>query len=166
MVVRATSAAALVVAALALPAVGATRVAQIAPMPTQTPTSSFMPLATPAPQLGPAISVDDVLAQSLEYDNKPVQATGIARNVRVDETGAGPVLQFDLCGHRCILVLDAHDPAIADDSTATVSGTFYRHLRRGRFAQDDILLSMNGTLRGHSFDWRRQLEGYPPTPMP
>lgn len=135
--------------------------------PTETPASSFQPLSTPGPQLGPAISVDDVLAQSIEYDNKPVQATGTAQNVRVDETPGGPVLQFDLCGHHCLHVLDAENPTLADGQTTTISGTYHRRFTHGRFSQDNIMLIVPGGIRDDSDDWRHRLEGgYPPTPRP
>lgn len=150
-------------------AVGATlgtaRVAQV--MPSATPASSFAPLMTPAPQIGPPMAVDDVIADSHEYDTKPVQATGIVRNARTDTTGLGPLWQFDLCGHRCVHVLEVQTSTtatIADDAETTVAGTFYRHLQRGRFSQDDMLISIPGGLPpDQTFDWRRQLEGYPPS---
>lgn len=144
--------------------VGAQPATTVAPTPT--PASSFVPLTTPAPQIGPPILVDDVLAQSREYDNKLVEAVGTARNVRTDATPRGAVLQFDLCGHRCIHVLDAKNPAVQDGTTATVTGTFHAHFSRGRFSADDIIIIVPGGLPpDHSFDWRRNLEG-PPTPQP
>ncbi|MHB8433917.1 MAG: hypothetical protein ACYC8W_07290 [Candidatus Tyrphobacter sp.] len=153
-----------VVACVAAPAS-----AQMAPrpFPSQTPASSFIPFSTPAPHFGPPMAVDDVLAQSIEYDGKPVRAVGTVRNLRTDTTPSGPVLQFDLCGHRCILVLDATNPTVADAATATIAGTFHRHFVRGRFSQNDVILIVPGGLpRDDSQDWRRTLEGYPPTPRP
>ena len=137
-------------------------------MPTQTPASSFEPLPTSTPAIGPPTSVDNILAQAREYDNKPVRAVGTARNVRTDATPAGPVLQFDLCGRRCIHVLDASNPTIGNETTATITGTFHRHFERGRFSQDDVILIIPGGLPpDDSMEWRRQLEGrYPPTPRP
>lgn len=150
----------LLAAAVAVPAV-----AQV--MPTETPASSFSPLASPAPNIGPPIAVDDVIADAHEYDTKPVQATGIVHNVRADETSRGTILQFDLCGHRCVHVLESGTTTIAENTQATVSGTFYRHLTRGRFSQDDMLIAIPGGVGpDNTFDWRRQLEGYPPTPSP
>ncbi len=126
-----------------------------------------MPLTTPTPQVGPPISVDDVLAQSREYDNKPVAAVGTAERVRTDETSRGAVLQFDLCGHRCIHILDASNPTVAEGATATVTGTFHTHFERGRFSADDIIIIVPGGLPADdSSDWRRNLEGWPPTPKP
>ncbi len=127
-----------------------------------------MPLSTPAPNVGPPTSVDDVLAQSSEYDNKPVQAVGTAQNVRTDDTPRGPVLQFDLCGHHCIHVLDASNPQVADDATVTISGTFHKHFEHGRFSQNDIILVIpEGAPADDSGAWRRQLERrWPPTPSP
>ncbi len=138
------------------------------PFPTETPASSFTPLSTPAPQIGPPMAVDNVLADSIEYDGKPVQAVGTVRNLRTDTTPGGPVLQFDLCGHRCILVLDATNATVADNATATITGTFHRHFTRGRFSQDDILLDIPGGPPPYdSQNWRRGLEGnFPPTPRP
>jgi hypothetical protein len=155
-------------AMLCCTAVPVASLAQQVPTPGQTPASSFAPLATPAPDIGPPIDVDDVLAQSREYDNKPVRATGVARDVRTDDTPHGPVLQFELCGHRCVLVLDAGNPDVSENQTATIDGTFYRHLSRGRFSQDDVLLvAPNGLPPDRSQDWRRMLEGrWPPTPAP
>ncbi len=138
------------------------------PFPTETPASSFMPLSTPAPQIGPPTAVDNVLADSIEYDNKPVRAVGIVLNLRTDATPSGSVLQFDLCGHRCVHVLDATNPTLVAGATATITGTFHRHFTRGRFSQDDVLLNIpGGPPHDDSQDWRRGLEGnFPPTPRP
>jgi hypothetical protein len=137
------------------------------PQPTDTPASSFMPLAAPSLQAGPPISVDDVLAQSREYDNKPVAAVGVAERVRTDATSRGSVLQFDLCGHRCIHVLDASNPSIAENSTATVTGTFHTHFSHGRFSVDDIILIFpGGAPADDSSDWLHNLDGSPETPRP
>jgi hypothetical protein len=156
-----------VIAILAVVCVAAAARAVAQVMPTETPASSFIPLSTPAPQIGPAISADNVLAQATEYDNKPVAVTGTARNVRTDATPGGNVLQFDLCGHRCIHVLDANNPTVAEDETETITGTFHRHFQHGRFAQDDIILIIPGGVEDDSQDWRRGFErGYPPTPSP
>jgi hypothetical protein len=153
------------VAGAAVIALSATSLAQV--LPTETPASSFMPLSTPSPQVGPPMAVDDVIAESREYDSKPVQATGTAESVRVDETGRGPVLQFNLCGHHCALVLDASNPTVAQGATVTITGTFYRHLQRGRFSQDNvIIISPEGIPRDDSQDWRRNLDRWPPTPSP
>ncbi len=136
-------------------------------MPTETPASSFMPLATPSPRVGPAVAVDNVLAQASEYDGKPVQATGVALNVRTDDTAHGPVLQFDLCGHHCIHVLDAENPSITDNATATITGVFHKHFEHGRFSQDDIMLIMPNAPSDDTFDWQRQLNRrFPGVPQP
>ncbi len=137
-------------------------------MPTATPASSFIPLAEPTPNVGPPILVDDLIAQAHEYDNKPVQATGTAHNVRSDTTPRGPVLQFDLCGHRCIRILDASNPSITDGTTTTIEGVFHQHFSLGRFRADDIIIIAPGGLpRDRSQDWRRQLEQGPfATPQP
>ncbi len=138
-------------------------------MPTETPASSFMPLATPSPHVGPAVAVDNVLAQASEYDGKPVQTTGTAFNVRTDDTARGPVLQFDLCGHHCLHVLDAENPSIADNTTATITGVFHKHYEHGRFSQDDIVLIMANAPSDDTYDWERQLNRhgrYPGAPEP
>lgn len=110
--------------------------------------------------------VDDLLAESREYDNKPVQATGIAQNIRTDQTPRGPILQFDLCGHHCIHILDATNPVLADGDTRTIRGTFYRHLTRGHFSADDIIVIAPGGLPpDDSQNWRRGFDQWQ-TPRP
>jgi len=137
--------------------------AQPRPTPTSTPVSSFAPLTSPSPSFGPATLVDDVLAESREYDNKPVSTTGVARNVRTDDTTRGPVLQYDLCGRHCIHILDATDPAVHEGATTTVNGIFRAHYSYGRFSADNIIIIAPGGLpRDDSSDWRRHIEGGPP----
>lgn len=156
--------AAAALASLSLVALLQVRAVAQVPNPDETPASSFMPLATPSPQVGPPMAVDDVIADAREYDAKPVQATGTVQNLRTDTTPRGTILQFDLCGHHCVHVLDADNPSLTENETATVRGTFYRHLSRGRFSQDDMLIVIAGGLPpDRNFNWRRQLEGYPPT---
>jgi hypothetical protein len=142
------------------------KVAQV--LPTATPASSFVPLTQPTPNLGPPILVDDLVAQAREWDNKPVQATGTAQDVRSDATPRGPVLQFDLCGHRCIHILDASNPTVADGATTTIKGIFHQHFSLGRFSADDIIIIAPGGLpQDRSHDWRRSLEQGPyATPRP
>jgi hypothetical protein len=137
-------------------------------MPTATPASSFIPLIQATPQIGPPILVDDLVAQAREWDNKPVQATGTAQNVRTDATPGGPVLQFDLCGHRCIHILDASNPSIDDGAATTIKGIFHEHFVLGRFHADDIIIIAPGGLpRDRSQNWRRDLEQGPwQTPQP
>lgn len=133
-----------------------------------TPASSFIPLMQPTPQVGAPILVDDLIAQAREYDDKPVAATGTAQNVRTDSTPRGPILQFDLCGHRCVRVLDATNPSVADGATITVKGPFHQHFSLGRFSADDIIIIAPGGLAAdRSQDWRRNLEQGPwATPAP
>lgn len=151
----------------ALATLGTTEtVAQV--MPSATPASSFIPLTQPTPEIGPPILVDDLVAQAREWDGKPVQATGTAQNVRTDTTPRGPVLQFDLCGHRCIHILDASNPSIADGAAATIKGVFHEHFSLGRFHADDIIIiAPEGLPQDRSPDWRRNLERGPwQTPQP
>jgi hypothetical protein len=133
-----------------------------------TPASSFIPLTEPTPEAGAPILVDDLVAQAHEYDNKPVAATGTAQNVRTDSTPRGPVLQFDLCGHECIHVLDATNPSVTDGATVTVKGPFHQHFSLGRFsASDIIIIAPDGLPADRSQDWRRNLEQGPwATPTP
>lgn len=135
---------------------------------TATPASSFIPLNEPTPQIGAPILVDDLVAQAREYDNKPVAATGRAQNVRTDSTPRGPVLQFDLCGHQCIRVLDATNPSLSDGATVTVKGPFHQHFSLGRFsASDIIIIAPDGLPSDRTQDWRRNLEQGPwATPEP
>jgi hypothetical protein len=140
---------------------------QTLPLPGDTPASSFEPLATPAPNVGPAIFVDDVLAQANAYDNKPVKIKGVVVNERTDPTAAGSVEQFDLCGHGCIHVVDATNPSVTNGTGATVEGVFHKHFQRGRFSQNDVMLIIPGGVPpDDSQNWQRVLNGYPPTPLP
>jgi hypothetical protein len=139
-------------------------------MPTATPASSFLPLTTPAPEIGPPVLIDDLVAQAREYDNKPVNATGTAENVRTDTTPQGPILQFDLCEHRCIHVLDGANPQTKNGATFNVKGVFHQHFSLGRFSQDDIvIIAPSGLPQDRSQDWRRNLEqgpwGQQPQPL-
>jgi hypothetical protein len=135
---------------------------------TAPPVSSFSPLISPTPQVGAPILVDDLVAQAREYDDKPVAATGTAQNVRTDSTPRGPVLQYDLCGHQCIHVLDATNPSVSDGATLTVKGPFHQHFSLGRFsASDIIIIAPDGLPTDHTQDWRRNLEQGPwATPAP
>ncbi len=165
----------LCVAALALGVAGAAlamtklgSASQAIPFPMDTPASSFEPLSTPRPNVGPAIFVDDVLAQAHAYDNKPVKTKGVVQNERTDSTASGSVEQFDLCGHGCIHVIDADNPSVTNGAGATVEGVFHRHFQYGRFSQNDVILIIPGGVPADdSTNWERVWNrDYPPTPSP
>ncbi len=66
-----------------------------------------------------------IAADPSSFEGKTVTVTGKVENFQTTHTLMGTVAGFQLCGEKCIVVIDEKNGSHANGEQATVTGTFY-----------------------------------------